>query len=104
MLTVSQGDYGYAITDTLEDSNGTAFDLSNYTVKLHTWIPGRPDKLIVNANATVISNAAGTVSYTVKVGDFTYMGIVNAEWEATKANVKQSFPTSSFQIEVVESA
>jgi hypothetical protein len=104
MLTVSQGDYGYAITDTLQDSNGTAFDLSNYAVKLHVWRPGKASVLIVNSNATVISNAAGTVSYTVANTDFTYAGMYNAEWEATKTGIKQSFPTVPFQINVEESA
>jgi hypothetical protein len=101
MITVSQSDYGYVITDTLLNADNTAFDLTGYSVKLHTWLPSKPSNLIVNSNAVVTSNANGTVSYTVANTDFIYVGIVYGEWEAIK--VRQSFPTSGFQIEVKES-
>jgi hypothetical protein len=103
MITVSQGDYGYVITDTLLNADNSAFDLTGYAVKLHTWQPSKPGTLLVNSNAVITSNTNGTVSYTVANTDFIYKGIVYAEWEATKANVRQSFPTNGFQIEVKES-
>ena len=86
MITVSQNDYGYYITDTLLQSNGAAFDLAGYTVAFHAWAMGSPGKLVVNAPANVVSNANGTVRYAVVLGDFTIPGQYKQEWQATAAN------------------
>jgi hypothetical protein len=104
MLTVSKGDYGYTITDTLENADGSPFDLSGYSVAFHVWRSNSPGTLLVNGVATIILPAsAGTVSYTVAPGDFTEVGIFKQEWEATTVGDKQSFPTIGNTIFVVES-
>ncbi len=104
MITVSLNDYGYVLTDILQDNSGTVFDLTNYNVKFHVWKSKSPGVYTVNANATVITANAGTVNYTVQSGDFANTGFYVAEWEATKTGIKQSFPTPGFTIQVKESA
>ena len=104
MITVSQNDFGYLITDILENSDGTPFDLTGYTVKFHVWAHGSPGTLLVNGTASVINQSAGTVSYAPASTDFPNAGTFEGEWEATKAGIKQSFPTAGFTIKVVESA
>jgi uncharacterized protein YceK len=102
-ITVSQNDYGYYITDTLENSDGTPFDLTDYAVAFHIWNTAQPGKLLVNGTATVISNTAGTVQYNVQRTDFKILGQYKQEWEATTGSAKQSFPTAGNIIIVQES-
>ena len=70
MFTVSQNDYGYYITDTLLNNDGTAFDLTNYSVAFHVWHPQSPGTLLVNGAASIVSQVAGTVRYFVAQADF----------------------------------
>ena len=104
MFTVSQNDYGYYITDTLLNNDGTAFDLTNYSVAFHVWHPQSPGTLLVNGTASIVSQVAGTVRYFVALADFTMTaGFYKQEWDATLNGCKQSFPTAGNDILVKES-
>lgn len=105
MFTVSQNDYGYYITDTLLNNDGTAFDLTGpYAVAFHVWHPQAPGTLLVNGTAALVVAANGTVRYSVAQNDFTmFPGAYKQEWEATFGSSKQSFPTAGNDILVQES-
>ncbi len=106
MFTVSVNDYGYYITDTLENADGSAFNLEGYTIKFHIWKQYTPGTLLVEGNADIVNSPGtdGKVRYLVAVGNFKTIGTFMGEWEATRLNIKQSFPTSGFIIQVEESA
>jgi hypothetical protein len=99
------GDFGFLITDTLENHDGTPFDLTGYTVNFVTWQLGNPATPIINAAATVNAvPSTGGVSYTVKKTDFPQAGQWLQEWQALiGTTIVQSFPVGGNQIRVVES-
>ena len=105
MFTVSQNDYGYYITDTLLNNDGTVFDLTSYTdVQFHVWHASQPGTLLVNGTASVVAPTLGTVRYFVAQADFAIpAGAYKQEWEATLSGCKQSFPTAGNTIIVQES-
>ena len=104
IFTVSQKDFGFYITDTLENSDGTPFDLTGYTVKFVVWPIGNPSAPLINAAATVVSAAGGTVRYLVQSTDFISTGMWYQEWQAMAGGaIIQSFPAGGNTIRVVES-
>ena len=105
-IIASAGDYGYEITDTLENDDGTPFDLTGYLVKFVCWPPGNPAAVVIDAAAVV--NAApttGAVSYTVAKTDFPSPIILAQEWQAISGTaIIQSFPVGGNTIRILESA
>lgn len=102
-LTVPKADYGYAIAFTVQDSTGTAYNLTGYTVTLRVWEEylNTPKSLFTGA-CTITVAASGTCSYSVASGNFPSVGTYKAELELTKTSVVES--TASFTIEVKESS
>ena len=104
MFEVSQNDFGYYITDTLENNDGTPFNLTGYTVKFVAWHAGNPSAPVISASANVTSTTAGTVSYLVKSTDFPLPDFLCQEWQALiGSTVVQSFPAGGNTIKVAES-
>ena len=104
-FSVSQNDFGYLITDTLKNSDGTPFDLAGYTVKFVVWQAGNPTAPLINAAATVSATpATGGVSYMVNKTDFPQPGIWAQEWQALiGTSIVQSFPVGGNTVRVLES-
>jgi hypothetical protein len=98
-LIIPQGDKGYDINFTVQDSDGTAYDLTDYTVTLKVWKPGVSGTLIVNAACTVDDASAGTCHYTVVAGTFTSRAKYKLELELTKSGVRESTENYDLQIE-----
>jgi hypothetical protein len=94
MITIYQNDIGYVIGPySLLNADDSAFDLTTYTVRLKAWRFRAPGVLVVNGAADIASPATGgIVSYTVLSGNFASAEQLCAEWEATKTNVRISFP------------
>ena len=99
-LRVPQGGYGYNLNFTCEDSDGTAFDLTDYTATLWVWKEGRPDEYLQGACTTDVA-ASGTCHYSVLTTNFDDVGEYFAKIEATKASTVVPFET--FIITVFES-
>jgi len=100
-LTVYRGDYGYNLSWTLKNADGTAFTLTGYTVKFKVWPLGKPSQLLVNGTCDPVNENAGTLTYTVAQNDFLETGQFLAEFEATKTGYIESF--NSFTLIVKES-
>lgn len=102
MLELEKGDFGYEITFTCQKSDGSAFDLTGYTVTFNVWEQGAPGTILLAGACSIISAIAGTCKYTVATGNFDSAGAYRGEIQATKTGVKQSF--IPFSISVIESA
>lgn len=101
-ITIPKGDKGFNLNFTVQNSDGTAFNLTDYTVTLKVWpqnIPGNP---IVNAACTIDVAANGTCHYEVVTGNFAYEGNYLLELELTKSGIIES--TRNYTLRVEESA
>lgn len=100
-LTIPKADKGFYLSFTVTDSAGTAYNLTDYTIKLKVWNTGRPGTLIVDGTCAIVVAASGTCRYSVAATDFTLKGTYSAELELTKTDIIES--TRMFTIEVTES-
>jgi len=100
-IYIPSSDMGFNLNFTIKDANGSAYNLTGYTIKLKVWRAGQPGLLLVNGNCAIDDAANGTCHYTITATDFTSVGTFKAELELTKAGVIES--TGSFDIEIMES-
>lgn len=102
-FSIKQDDTKPTITATLTNGAGTAIDLTGATVKFRMRETGST-ALKVDAAATIVSAAAGTVSYQWVSGDTDTAGRYLAEWEITFAGgARQTVPSNRFNVISVES-
>lgn len=99
-LTIPQGDKGYYIQFTVQDSDGVAYNLTGYTITLKVWREGQPG-LVMSGACSILVAGSGTCRYLVVAGDFRQVGTYLAELELTKSGVVES--TSNFELEVAKS-
>lgn len=83
LIPVTQGDHGYDLNFTLQDSNGNIFDLSNILTLLFRVQLAGIDNLKFSGSMSVVGATAGTCKYTVAVGDFDSATTYDAEIQAT---------------------
>jgi len=96
---IKQGDTDPDITATLEDQNGTAFDLTDCTVKFHMK-KGTTTK--VDAAATITDASGGEVKYSWLAADTDTAGKYSCEWEITKSDGQiETVPNASHDIVLI---
>jgi len=100
-LSIPANDKGYYLNFTVQDSTGTAYNLTDYTITLKVWSTNQPGTLLTSGACSIVVAASGTCRYLVTATDFTIKGTYSAELELTKSGVIES--TVSFTIEVKES-
>lgn len=101
-ITIPKDDMGFDLNFTVQNSSGSPYDLTGYTIKLKVWRAGSSGNLKVDGSCTIVDAAAGTCKYGVQANDFDTVGNYIAELELTKAGVRES--TKTFSISVTESA
>lgn len=105
-FTIPKGDVGFKLKFTVQDSTGTAVNLTTYTgVKIKMWVPGIPGTLLLDKACANLA-ADGTCDYTVLAADFVtaypVVGRYLAELElAAVGGVVES--TENFTITIAES-
>lgn len=100
-LTVPKGDYGFYLYFTVQDSTGTAFDLTDYTVTFKVWAQQVDPTPVVDHACTIIVAASGTCKYLVETGNFDVAGDYYWEIELTKTGAVES--TRRYTLRVEES-
>ncbi len=102
-LTVIQNKYGYYISPfTITNADGTAFDLTGYTITMKMWSAGMPNVLKMTGVLAALVEASGTCRYLVASGDFPTSGKFLATIVLTKSGVEDA--VLPFTLEVLESA
>ena len=106
-FTIPKGDVGFKLEFTVQESDGTAVDLTTYTgAKIKMWVPGVPGTLLLDTACANLA-ADGTCDYTVLLADFGVAGypVVGrylAELElAAAGGIVES--TENFTITIAES-
>lgn len=101
-ISVPKGDKGFYLVFTVKDSDGKAYNLNGYAIKLKVWKLGGSDTPIVDGTCNIISEAAGTCRYLITGSDFLVVGLYKCELELTKSGtVIES--TRSYTLEITES-
>jgi hypothetical protein len=101
ILYVPKGDKGYNKNFTIKNFDGSAFDLTGYTITLKYWKPGNPGTLLLSGACVIDVAASGTCHYALADGNFASVGKFEAEIELTKTGIVKS--TRVFDLEVTES-
>jgi hypothetical protein len=89
-LTMYKDDYGGVHTFHLKQKDGTAKNLTGYTVTLKAWNPGNPGTLVIDRTCTVTDNAGGICTYTSVIGDTDVASEYSGELELTSAGIRDS--------------
>jgi len=97
-LSVKKGNYGFTLTFNVKNSDGSAKNLTGYTVTLKVWAPGAASVKFTGACA-VTDAANGVCTYTVASGDFDTVGGYRAELELTKTGVVEDTETFPVLVE-----
>jgi len=101
-ITVATADFGYTIPFIVQDSTGTALNISTYTVTLKAWLPATPTVFVVNDATTQDTPASGTCHYVVVTGDFDTAGIYLGKLVLTKTG--ETLSTETFAVVVQTNA
>lgn len=98
-ITVVKNDKLYDLNFTLKNADGTAFNLTGYSLLFKVKKEGA-DAIKFSTAMAIVSAAAGTCKYTVQDTNFNDTGIFNAEIQLTKSSEIITF--TEIRITVVE--
>ncbi len=78
IITIIQGNYGYAILFTCQDANGVVVNLTNSVI---TIVAQLVDDSSVNftTNMSIVNAVSGTCQYIVGMTDFPVVGTYNSQ-------------------------
>ena len=86
-----------ALSATLTNSAGAAYNLTAATVRLNMREVGGSTNKINTASVTIVSATAGTISYSWGATDTNSTGIYYAEFEDTSSGaLERTFPNPDF--------
>ena len=102
MLTIPCNDYGFVLKFTCTQADGSAFDLTGYTIYFVMWSPGKPYVKLVDGLCTDPLPTTGVCYYITQLGDFPSIGNFNGEIQITKTGAMETFGT--LPVKIVESA
>ena len=100
-LTVSKGDLGFYLNFTVNESDGTPFVLTGYTITLKVWKEVSRPVILFTGTCDAVVEASGTCRYLVVDGDLSTVGDYKMELELTKVGVEVS--TITYNLNIVES-
>ncbi len=98
-LTVKVGDKGYYLNFTVQDSTGTAYTLTGYTITFKVWKADNPGTLWLSGACSIVVAASGTCRYLTTATDFPTAGDYVWELELTQSGVIENTETYTLKVE-----
>ena len=100
---IKENDTVPSIRATLQNGSGDPVDLINATVRFHMRAIGSTSA-VVDASATVVSDAGGIVQYDWNAADTADIGSFQAEFEVTYPDgTIETFPSSGYiRVEITD--
>lgn len=101
-VSLVSADTAPSLSGTLTTPAGTPIDLSTATVKFQMR-RASDSRLVVNANAAIVSGPAGTVRYDWVPGDLAIPGDYVSRWQVTFAGggIQHSEPENTITVEPI---
>ena len=99
-LIIQRGDHGFYVDGTITNDDGSAFDLSGYTLTFNAWEMGKWNKPLVAGSAEAVVATQGTWKYLVAANDFITEGEYLVGVRATKSGAQET--TRNYSLEVKE--
>lgn len=97
-LLVKVNNFGFGLTFTVQNADGSVFDLTDLYVTLYVYTQEQDPTLLFYGNCDVSSPAtAGICTYAVIEGNFPTTGTYNAELEMT--DTQPPTPPSNIEID-----
>lgn len=98
-LIIKTGNYGFPLTFTVVNADGTAYDLTGVTVKLRVWTTELvPTQILSGACTNIAPYTAGICAYTVTATDFTKVGQYYADLLLTKTGYDEETETITLNV------
>ena len=100
---IKQDDTTPSLRADLKNGSGDSVDLLDATVRFHMREIGSTN-IVIDADATVISEAGGTVQYDWVAGDTADVGAYQAEFEVTYPDgTIETFPSAGYiRVEIID--
>lgn len=98
-ITVSVGDKGYNLDFDVQKSDGSVYDLTDYTVTLKVWYKYSSGTLLMSGACSIDDAPNGDCHYTLQAGDFDVVGDFLWELELTKTGVIESTRYGTLRVE-----
>jgi hypothetical protein len=105
-LVVKVGNFGFPLTFTIYNADGTLFNLTSLYETLYVYTQEQQPTLLFSGACTSTAPATGVCTYTVQSGNFPEIGVYNAEIEMTDTQpptppVLLCLDTETFNINVI---
>jgi hypothetical protein len=102
-LVVKVNNFGFALTFTIVNADGTVRDLSGETLTIYCWTQEEDPTLVFSGSCTSAFPLTGVCIYMVQLGDFATTGTFDAEIEMTAGTPTLTYleDTETFSINVI---
>ncbi len=102
-LVVKVNNFGFALTFTIVNADGTVRDLSGETLTIYCWTQEEDPTLQFSGTCTSALTATGVCTYMVQQTDFSITGTFDAEIEMTAGTPTPTYleDTETFSINVI---
>jgi hypothetical protein len=97
---VQRGDYGFYVAGTIQNDDGSDFNLTNYTVTILAWQDSHWRSPIISGTCEVTSSTEGQWRYSLGTTDVTTPGTFSVVLRATKTGAQET--TETYTLEVKE--
>jgi hypothetical protein len=99
-LAVQRGDKGFYLAGTVNNDNGSPFDLTNYTLTILAWEVAHWKNPILSGTCEVTSSTEGQWRYAVGTSDFLNPVTFSVVLRATKTGAQET--TLHYTLDVQE--
>jgi len=97
-LTIQRGDFGFYVDGSIQNHDGSVFDLTDYTLTIQIWESSHWRHPIVQGTCQVTSSTEGLWRYSVATTDFISQGTFSVALRATKTGAQETSETYTLDV------